>query len=74
MAMAELRTQEHALEELLKLLPEVRATLPSELQPLMTEKLIREVFETCWKHQYESGNQVLSRDLKDIVREAIAGV
>lgn len=70
--MAESRTRERALAEIMRLLPEIRAELQDEaLRQLLTEDLVREVFDTAWNHQFDDDRAPIVRMFRDIVREAI---
>jgi hypothetical protein len=73
--MPESRTRARALAELVRLLPEVRAEITdARLRPLLSEALVRQLFDHAWDHQFDNDRTHVARVLRDIVREAIAGL
>ena len=73
--MPESRTRERALNELLKLLPTIREEVGNEkVRDLLTEDLVREVFEAAWDHQFDDDRAATARVLRQIIRESLEGL
>lgn len=68
------RTKEVALEALLSNRQEiVRKIQDPELAELLSERLVRSVFEEAWRLQFEDDVQQFQRAVRDLVIEAADG-
>lgn len=73
--MAESRTRERALAELLRLLPAVRESVVDErVREVLTEELVREVFKAAWDRQFDDDRTVTARVFRQIIRERLEGL
>jgi len=73
--MSKSRTRERALDEIMRLLPDVRREILDErVQNILSDDLVKEIFEVAWKHQFDDDRSAASRIFRDIVREAIEQV
>lgn len=66
------RSKASALEVLLEVRQEVVGTLTNEdAQSVLTEALLRDVFDVSWNNQFEEDRRVARRELRQLVTDAI---
>ena len=66
------RTKQQALDVLLQSLSEIRPSISDDpARKLLTEDLLRQVFEVAWQHQFDDDRTETARQIREIVRIAV---
>lgn len=66
------RTKQRALDVLVHRAAEVRTTLRDAVaRDVLTDKLVEQIFEVAWRHQFDEDRSEVSRQIREIVNIAL---
>lgn len=68
-------TQDRALKLLLERAEQPRQSVDDpDLAAVLQDNVVRDVFETAWRHQFDSDRAPFLREVREIVESAVAEV